>query len=775
MIGKSLLHYRIVSKIGAGGQGAVYEAVNMTLGRTVVLKVLPPELTANEVNLERFEREARLASALDHPNICAIHDLALDGDVHFIIMQHVAGSNVRELVNGRPLALKTAVSIAIQVCDALAAAHQQGIIHRDIKANNVMVTRDGKVKILDFGLAKLLDQHPTNLSSDEVKHLTEIGTPYGTPTYAAPEQAQGLPADARADVFSTGVLLYEMLVGRWPFDGKTAVDVRYAVVNQPPRRLAEARPTPAPARLQEILDRAMAKAPGERYQNISEMRDDLRKVLRQLEFQDNPEFEEEVAPSAPKHLARQGRLTRSIDSVAARTGVSRKSLTFASLTLAALIVIPVLILIGVKYRSGLLVGATGEGVALRLHGSNTIGAKLAPALAEAFLRKQGATNVRTINGASADEAKVVGLLPGNSAPTTIEINSHGSATAFMDLIGKTADVGLSSRKIEPAEIQKLGSLGDMTSSASEHILGLDGIAVIVNRSNSIDALSKEQVAKIFSGEITNWSQVQGANAPIKVYARDDKSGTFDSFKTLVLDRSGLISGAARFEDSLALSDAVATDPNGIGFIGLPYIHDAKAIAIAEGSAPPLMPNSLTVSTEDYILSRRLYLYTPAHSTNVWVGKFLEFALSDPGQQIVGENGFVAQTVKSESTAVAANAPGEYKRLTNGAERVSLDFRFRRGGKDLDNKARLDLDRVVSFVADLKFSGQNILLFGFADDGLDNDLEISKERAQLVAEQFKRRGIDPGIVTGFGDLFPVASSATEDGKEKNRRVELWLKK
>src|SRR5262249_1967139 len=278
-------------------------------------------------------------------------------------------------------------------------------------------------------------------------------------------------------------------------------------------------------------------------------------------------------------------------------------------------------------------------------------------------------------------AKVSGLLPGNSSPTIIEISSHGSATAFADLVSKSADVGLSSRKIEPAEIQKLATLGDMTSSSSEHILGLDGIAVIVNRGNSIDTLTKAQVAQIFSGEITNWSQVQGANAPIKVYARDDKSGTFDSFKTLVLDKSSLITNAARFEDSVALSDAVAGDPNGIGFIGLPYIRDAKAIAITEGSALPLMPNSLTVSTEDYLLSRRLYLYTPPHSTNAWVGKFLDFALSNTGQQIVSENGFVAQTVKSESTTIAANAPGEYQRLTNGAERVSLDFRFRRGGKD----------------------------------------------------------------------------------------------
>src|SRR5262249_33379608 len=254
---------------------------------------------------------------------------------------------------------------------------------------------------------------------------------------------------------------------------------------------------------------------------------------------------------------------------------------------------------------------------------------------------------------------------------------------------------------------KLTALGDMTSPASEHVLALDGIAVIVNRGNSIDALTKEEVARIFSGEISNWDQVRGPSAPIKVYARDDKSGTFDSFKALVLDKRSLVTTATRFEDSVELSDAVARDPDGIGFIGLPYIRDAKAIAISEGQAPPLIPNTLTVSTEDYLLSRRLYLYTDSHSTNPWIAKFVEFALSRDGQQIVADNGFVAQMVRSENAAVADGAPAQYKQLTNGAERVSLNFRFRRGGKELDNKARLDLDRVVTFVADLKFTGQNI--------------------------------------------------------------------
>jgi len=180
MIGKSLHNYKILEKLGVGGQGTVYKATDGKLGRTVVVKVLPAELTAREANLRRFEREARLASSLDHPNICTIFDLDEAEGHHFIAMQYVEGKNVRQLVNGHPLELKSALLIAIQVTDALAAAHAREIIHRDIKSGNVMVTPSGQVKILDFGLAKLLDD--TDDSSKSTIHrtdLTEIGVPYG--------------------------------------------------------------------------------------------------------------------------------------------------------------------------------------------------------------------------------------------------------------------------------------------------------------------------------------------------------------------------------------------------------------------------------------------------------------------------------------------------------------------------------------------------------------------------------------------------------------------
>jgi len=283
MVGENINQYKILEKIGAGGQGTVYKAQDTKLDRTVVIKVLPPELTAKTANFRRFEREAQLCSQLDHPNICTIFDFHEDDGVFYIAMQYVTGKNVRQLVGGRPLDLKSALSIGIQVCDALAYTHSRGIIHRDIKAGNIMVSDSGQAKILDFGLAKLLQDEPSeHIKGLDRAELTELGIPYGTATYAAPEQAKGERTDHRADIFSTGVLLYEMLTGIWAFQGKTVHDVRHQVLYGTPKPIAELRNEPFSPRLQEIIDKALAKAPVDRYQKISEMRDDLRAVLQEI-------------------------------------------------------------------------------------------------------------------------------------------------------------------------------------------------------------------------------------------------------------------------------------------------------------------------------------------------------------------------------------------------------------------------------------------------------------------------------------------------------------
>ena len=299
MIGERINQYKILEKIGAGGQGTVYKAQDTKLDRTVVIKVLPPELTQKTANFKRFEREAQLCSQLDHPNICTIYDFHNADGVFYIAMQYVAGKNVRQLVAGRPLDLKSALSIAVQVCDALAYTHSRGIIHRDIKAGNIMVTSSGQVKVLDFGLAKLMeDEPPQNVKGVNRNDITELGVPYGTATYAAPEQAKGEKTDHRADIFSTGVLLYEMLTGIWAFQGKTVIDVRHQVLYGTPKPLSVMRPEPLPPQLQAILDRALAKEPKDRYQQISQMRDELRAVLQ--EISGLPVFQGETF--APRYL-----------------------------------------------------------------------------------------------------------------------------------------------------------------------------------------------------------------------------------------------------------------------------------------------------------------------------------------------------------------------------------------------------------------------------------------------------------------------------------------
>jgi eukaryotic-like serine/threonine-protein kinase len=311
MIGSTLSNYRILEKLGVGGQGEVYKAVDTKLGRTVVIKVLPPELTIKEANLKRFEREARLASSLDHPNICTIFDLGEAGGVHYIAMQYVEGRTVRQLVNGRPLELKSALLIAIQVTDALAAAHAKGILHRDIKSGNVMVNDAGQAKVLDFGLAKLLDEDVNRADGVHRTELTEVGVPYGTPTHAAPEQARGDRVDLRADIFSTGVLLYELLTGTWPFRGKTTIDVRHAVLHDQPKPLAEARPGYTPPRLQQILDRALQKEPRDRYQKMADFRDDLKSVFQEVNRGD-VQLMAGGANMTPRHLSGRGPVSRAM-------------------------------------------------------------------------------------------------------------------------------------------------------------------------------------------------------------------------------------------------------------------------------------------------------------------------------------------------------------------------------------------------------------------------------------------------------------------------------
>jgi phosphate transport system substrate-binding protein len=415
---------------------------------------------------------------------------------------------------------------------------------------------------------------------------------------------------------------------------------------------------------------------------------------------------------------------------------------------------------------------------LRLADTNTIQDSLGPALAEAFLKAQGATDVQILPGTYPQERMVQGVLPGDRLPSAIMIAAQGSETASATQTEDAWEIGISSRKLKPDEAGKLAASGDSHSAPSEHVLGLDGIAVIVNASNPLKELRKDTIKQIFTGKITDWSKVGSMHGTIQLYVRDDQSGIADSFKTMVLAGTPVAESARRFEDSLALSQAVSSDPNGIGFVSLPLIHSAKSIAVSDRGADALKPTRLTVATEEYPLSRRLYLYAPGTPHNAFTQEFVEFALSRQGQEVVAANGFIAQTVARESQPVSNLAPDEYRELTRDAERLSLDFRFVNGDLDLDDKAQKDLDRVDSLVAEQGGARKQILLFGFTDDTggtAEEDQAVSLNRARIVEKLLIQRGIKPAVVEGFGSALPVAPNDTAEGREKNRQVEIWIKK
>ncbi|MGY2225304.1 substrate-binding domain-containing protein [Pseudomonas gingeri] len=417
-----------------------------------------------------------------------------------------------------------------------------------------------------------------------------------------------------------------------------------------------------------------------------------------------------------------------------------------------------------------------DGPVLRIQGSNTIGASLGPALVKGWLEEQGLRGVHDAATGKDNEQRLLATTE-QGRRVSVEVAAHGSSTGFAALKAGTADLAAASRPIKESERQALEHLGDLKSPEAEQVIAIDGVAIILHPQNPLNQLDTGQLAKIFAGEVKTWEELGGIGGAIHLYARDDQSGTWDTFKDLVLARRGksLAAGARRFESSEQLSDAVSQDPAGIGFIGLPYVRRAKAVAIVDGDSQPMLPLNSLIATEDYPLSRRLFFYLPPDLPNPWAQSLVRFAQSKAGQAIVARSGFIAQTVQAIPVQASAQMPSGYQQLAKRAQRLSVNFRFEEGSASLDNKARQDVLRVLDYLRGQNKLHKRVTLVGFGDAKNDPQRAalLSRLRAMAVRRELLKGGVVFRDIQGFGAQMPVAANTADEGRIKNRRVEVWV--
>jgi phosphate transport system substrate-binding protein len=434
-----------------------------------------------------------------------------------------------------------------------------------------------------------------------------------------------------------------------------------------------------------------------------------------------------------------------------------------------------------------------------IHGSNTIGERLMPMLIDAYAQKRLGT--RTVNKPGQPEEQEITIRAGGQTRAVVDFQAHGSDTSAKSLLDGSAIIGMSSRRANDDEARAVSErFGvNLRGPGNEHVLALDGLAVIVNSSNSVATLSLDQIAQIFSGRITNWSQVGGRDEPVRVLRRDDKSGTYDTFKSLVLKPAGMTISptAEKYESSENLSDDVAKDQNAIGFIGLPYIGKNRALKLSSSCGLSYAPSRFSIKSEQYPLARRLYLYTIGTPSEPTAREILEFALSDNAQATIKEAEFVDQAVEFEDKeeqrawAQAINSDPNLgldaekevpQRLTRdfiGAMedvgRATVVFRFEQGKSELDTRARQDVQRLARYLANQSTSV--IYLAGFADSkgSWAQNQRLAFQRAAAVATELAHEGarIPRKNVLTFSYMAPVACNDSDNGMAKNRRVEVWV--
>ncbi|MGF1554163.1 MAG: substrate-binding domain-containing protein [Paracoccaceae bacterium] len=440
------------------------------------------------------------------------------------------------------------------------------------------------------------------------------------------------------------------------------------------------------------------------------------------------------------------------------------------------------------------------GASFAVFGSNTIGDRLMPALIEGYAFSLDADFERELSMTDNESLMRIRHADGREM-AAIDLKAHGSSSSFEGMAEGVAAIGMSSRAMRDADAARLASvgIGDLRDSPSEHVIALDGLIVIVHPNNPVRALSLYDIADIFAGEITNWSEVGGLDLDINVYSRDRASGTFETFASLVLEPSGLgLAGTAEtFDDNALLSDTVSNDLAGIGVTGFAYARAARTLALELECGLVAHPTTFAMKTEEYPLSRRLYLYDNPNDTTRHAENLVEFALSEDAQPLIEDAGFISLATETRSLAeegerivYSMTAEDEFSlplmrdMLTElrDAERMSVAFRFTPGSSRLDPRSLREVERLAERIEAGDFVGREIILAGFTDSigQFELNRQLATRRAatvlEVIAERVDEAALErsPVLVQGFGELTPVGCNDSFAGRFANRRVEVWVR-
>ncbi|MEM6421448.1 MAG: phosphate ABC transporter substrate-binding/OmpA family protein [Pseudomonadota bacterium] len=435
-----------------------------------------------------------------------------------------------------------------------------------------------------------------------------------------------------------------------------------------------------------------------------------------------------------------------------------------------------------------------------VYGSSTIGASLMPAIIEGYAFSLDADFEREL-GAVQNESTIRIRHADGREMAAIDLKAHGSAASFEAIAGGQAAIGMSARTMRDDDVEKLAAvgIGDLRDTPNEHVIALDGLIVIVHPDNPVNALSMLDIADIFAGEITNWSELGGLDLDINVYARDEASGTADTFESLVMRANGveMSPSAERFESNALLSDTVSNDLAGIGFTGLAHERASKKLALRLDCGLVSHATTFSMKTEEYPLSRRLYIYENPNARDQHAEDLVKFALSSDAQPLIEEAGFVS--LDTETRTLADEGERIIYSMTSGeefsfplmqqmlaelrsAERMSLAFRFTPGSSRLDTRSLTEVERLAERIAAGEFVGRELVLAGFTDSigQFDLNRQLAVRRAQGVREEIAAIvGPDmlarsPVLVAGYGELTPVGCNDSFSGRFANRRVEVWVR-